>query len=93
MSADIIIYTKDDCLSCSAAITLLNDRELAFDEINISKNREAIDEMISKGGNENQLPQIFIDQKLLGSHTELLLYFDSENLSRDLKACSHNLQN
>jgi len=67
----IKIYTKAYCSYCYAAKNLLAKRGLAFDEVELSGNLEAEQEMRDLTGGRT-VPQILIDGTPIGGFTELV---------------------
>jgi glutaredoxin 3 len=67
----IKIYTKAYCSYCYAAKNLLTKRELAFEEIELSGNFMAEQEMRSLTGRMT-VPQILINDTPIGGFTELV---------------------
>lgn len=67
--ANIIVYTTDYCPYCTRAKELLKSKDLAFEEKMLST-REEIDALKKKTGMMT-VPQIFIDDNLIGGFTEL----------------------
>ena len=67
----IKIYTKAYCSYCYAAKNLLVKRGLAFDEVELSGNLEAEQEMRDLTGGRT-VPQILIDGTPIGGFTELV---------------------
>jgi len=67
----IKIYTKAYCSYCYAAKNLLSKRGLAFDEIELSGNLKAEQEM-RKLTDGTTVPQILIDGAPIGGFTELV---------------------
>ena len=65
-----IVWSKDQCSFCVQAKNLLNSKNIEFEERNINHNytREQLLEAVP---NARTLPQIFIDDKLIGGFTEL----------------------
>ena len=65
-----IVWSKDHCPYCVQAKNLLNSKNIEFEERNINHNytREQLLEAVP---NARTLPQIFIDDKLIGGFTEL----------------------
>ena len=43
------IYTKPNCVQCNMTKKYLDDREVAYDTVDITKDSEALDKLISKG--------------------------------------------
>ena len=67
----IKMYTKAYCAFCYAAKNLLARRGLAFEEIPVSGDRVAEQEMRDLTG-RSTVPQILIDGKPIGGYTELV---------------------
>ncbi len=67
----IKIYTKSYCSYCYAAKNLLTKRELPFEEIEVSGDFSAEQEMRSLTGGVT-VPQILIDGTPIGGFTELV---------------------
>ena len=67
----IKMYTKAYCSFCFAAKNLLAKRGLEFEEIPITNNRSAEQEMRQLTGGRT-VPQIIIDGKPIGGYTELV---------------------
>ena len=67
----ITIYTKGWCPYCGAAKKLLNEKGVAFTEIDIEKKPEARAEMIQRAGGRSTVPQIFIGERHVGGCDDL----------------------
>ena len=67
----IKIYTKAYCSYCYAAKNLLSKRGMAFDEVELSGNFKAEQEM-RKLTDGTTVPQILIDGTPIGGFTELV---------------------
>ena len=65
-----IVWSKDACPFCVQAKALLESRGIDFEERNVSKEwtREQLLEAVPDA---RTLPQIFLDDKLVGGFTEL----------------------
>ena len=65
-----IVWSKDQCSFCVQAKNLLNSKNIEFEERNIQQDwtREQLLEAVP---NARTVPQIFIDDKLIGGFTEL----------------------
>ena len=66
----IKVYTKDFCPYCVKAKDLLKKKNLEFEEINLEGKFDEINALKEKTGMRT-LPQIFIDEKLVGGFSEL----------------------
>jgi glutaredoxin len=65
-----IVWSKDSCSFCTQAKALLESRGIEYEERNVSQNwtREQLLEAVPTA---RTLPQIFLDQELVGGFTEL----------------------
>jgi glutaredoxin 3 len=67
----VTVYTGPSCPYCVRAKELLKRKNVDFEEIAVSwDDAEAWDRMIERSGMKT-VPQIFIDDKLVGGYTEL----------------------
>jgi len=64
------IYTKVTCFYCMRAKSLLEQKEISFNEIKIDNNTELRNKMIERSGGTT-VPQIFIDEHHVGGCDEL----------------------
>lgn len=78
-SKKIAIYTQPNCPYCDAAKSLLDWNEFNYTEIDVSK--------LSKHANKNtvlfqdeDLPQIFIDDEHIGSYQQLVEFIAQRKL-------------
>ena len=65
-----IVWSKDSCPFCVQAKALLESKGIEYEERNVSQDwtREQLLEAVP---NARTLPQIFLDQELVGGFTEL----------------------
>lgn len=70
-SPDVKIYTKDPCPYCVRAIQFLNNREIPFQEIDLTGNQSEIDRMKKETG-WMTMPIIIIKGKVIGGYTDLV---------------------
>ena len=66
----ITIYTTPTCPYCTAAKTLLRNKQAGFTEIDVSTRPELREEMVSRSGRRT-LPQIFIGSTHVGGYDDL----------------------
>ncbi|MCP4092539.1 MAG: glutaredoxin 3 [Planctomycetes bacterium] len=69
--AKIEIYSKTTCPYCVMAKRLFESKGQAFEEINLNLNPERTDEMVERAGGRMTVPEIFIDDKLIGGYDDL----------------------
>ena len=70
-----IVWSKNACPFCDQAKGLLKMKGIEFEERNVSKDwtKEQLMEAVP---NARTVPQIFLDDKLIGGFTELKRYFE-----------------
>lgn len=62
----VTIYTTPTCAFCHAAKEWLEQKQVDFEEIDVSQNQEAAEEMVQKTG-QMGVPVIFVgDQYVIG---------------------------
>jgi glutaredoxin 3 len=69
--ARVEIYTKFLCPYCSRAKRLLGDKQVEYEEYEISGNVEKRNEMIQRANGRTTVPQIFIDDRHIGGSDDL----------------------
>jgi len=69
-----VVWSKNSCPFCVQAKALLKQKGIEFEERNINKDwtREQLLEALPEA---RTLPQIFLDDKLIGGFTELRKHF------------------
>jgi glutaredoxin 3 len=66
----VIVYSGPMCPFCARAKRLLDERSVAFEEVDVTVDLEQRDAMIEATGRRT-IPQILIDGKAIGGFTEL----------------------
>jgi glutaredoxin 3 len=66
----VVMYTSDWCPYCARARSLLTDKGIAFEEIDVDAVPGARDEMMARSG-RSTVPQIFIGTRHVGGCEEL----------------------
>jgi glutaredoxin 3 len=67
----IEVYTKFLCPYCSRAIALLASKNAAFEELDITMDRDLRAKMIARANGRTTVPQIFINGLHIGGSDEL----------------------
>jgi glutaredoxin 3 len=67
----ILLYTTPFCGYCRAAKTLLRNKALDFEEVDVAFDAEKLAEMIERAGGLRTVPQIFIHSRHVGGYAEL----------------------
>lgn len=78
--AFVEIYTKDYCPYCTKAKLLLEQLNVDFTEIDITKDPEKFDELRERAPAARTVPQIFINDTGIGGCDDLYALFDSGEL-------------
>ena len=65
-----VVWSKDFCPFCVQAKALLESKGIKFEERNVSKDWTR-EQLLAAVPNARTLPQIFLDDKLVGGFTEL----------------------
>ncbi len=73
----IIVYSTPTCPWCHALKDFLKEKNIEFEEIDISKDQEKAKEMIDKSG-QMGVPQIEINDKMI-------VGFDKEAIEKELE--------
>lgn len=66
----VTIYTTPFCGFCHAAKRLLNSKDVTFNEIDVSRDPELKQEMMTKSG-RHTVPQIWVGETHVGGFDEL----------------------
>ena len=74
-----IVWSKDQCPYCDQAKALLKSRNIEFEERNVSQDwtREQLLEAVP---NARTVPQIFLNEELVGGFNELRKRLTTESL-------------
>lgn len=68
------IYSTPTCIYCKNLKQFLNEKGIAFEEIDVSQNQQALEEMVEKSG-QMGVPVIEIDG-------QIVVGFDKEKISK-----------
>jgi glutaredoxin 3 len=80
------IYTTPYCPYCLDAKALLKQKGIAYNEIDVSGNRERRAEMTKRASGRTTVPQIFIGATHVGGCDDLYALDDAGKLDRLLNA-------
>ena len=81
----IVMYSSGWCPYCARARSLLEERGVAFEEIDVDAVPGARDEMVARSGGRSTVPQIFIGSEHVGGCDELHELVAAGRLDRMLK--------
>ena len=78
----IIVYSKNNCVFCSKAKSLLTNLGLEYQEKSLEKDFGSDPSKLIEdiGKNVRTMPQIKIDGELIGGYHQLVEYFDDKGL-------------
>ena len=76
----IVIYSKNNCIYCSKAKTLVTNLGLEYEEKSLEKDfgSDPIKLIEDIGKNVRAMPQIKIDDELVGGYNQLVEYFEKQ---------------
>ena len=66
-----IVWSKDACPYCIQAKNLLQSKGIEFEERNITQGTWTKEQLLEVVPNARSLPQVFLDEKLVGGFNEL----------------------
>jgi glutaredoxin 3 len=69
--AKVEVYTTAYCPYCRQAKSLLKQKGVAFEEIDVSGDAALREKMIELSGGRRTVPEIFINGKIVGGYDEL----------------------
>ena len=69
--ARVTIYSTGTCPVCDRAKAFMNKKNIDFDEVRIDLGRDRMREFLDKTNGARTVPQILIDDKLVGGFSEL----------------------
>ena len=72
--AHVQIYTTMMCPYCHRAKALLEDKGVAFEEIDVSRDPELRRNMVQAAGGRMTVPQIFVNDKHIGDCDEIYAF-------------------
>lgn len=75
---EVTILTSPTCRYCHAAKDLLNQKGISYQDIDISSDSKEVHQLLSKSGLRT-VPQIYIDEKLIGGFAELSMLLSKSN--------------
>ena len=66
-----IVWSKDDCPYCVQSKNLLQSKGIEFEERNITQGTWTKEQLLEVVPNARSLPQVFLDEELVGGFNEL----------------------
>lgn len=84
MAKKVTIYTWTVCPYCDRAKTLLTNKGVAFEEVNLDGRDDELDALRKKTGFRT-IPQIFIGEEFIGGFQDLSALEAADQLDEKLK--------
>ena len=75
MFKNVEIYSKSNCVFCDKAKNYFSQNEISYVEYNVKK-PEIFEALMSRNPNARTMPQIFINDELIGGYTDLMEWID-----------------
>jgi glutaredoxin 3 len=69
--AKVEVYTTSYCPFCTRAKALLDRKGVKFDEIDVSDDPALRAQMVKRAGGRRTVPEIFINDQIVGGYDEL----------------------
>ena len=76
-----IVWSKDGCTFCEQAKRLLMRNSIAFEERKLGQGWSK-DDLLKAVPNARTVPQIFINDRLVGGYNELKLHLQEQNATQ-----------
>jgi glutaredoxin 3 len=71
-----VVWSKDQCGYCVMAKNLLKNKGVEYEERNISQGLWTREQLLEAVPHARTLPQIFIDDQLIGGYEQLKKYLE-----------------
>ena len=86
--SNVIVYTTKICPYCVRAKSLLKEKNIPFEEIDVSDDPDLRLKMVEKAGGKRTVPQIFINDQSIGGFDDLYALDKRNELESLLKGKS-----
>ena len=81
MTMTIVIYSKPNCIYCDKAKALVKGLDLKYEEKMFGKDFNSVEELYEAVGKQvRTMPQIKIDDVLIGGYNQLVEHFADKGL-------------
>ena len=75
MLKNVEIYSKSNCVFCDKAKNYFSQNDISFVEHNVEI-ADVFDTLMSRNPNARTMPQIFINDVLIGGYTDLIKWLE-----------------
>ena len=80
--SEVLVYTTDYCPYCTKAKNLLKNKNIPFQEIDVTNDPDMRVKLMEMSGGRKTVPQIFIDGKSIGGCDDLHALNDKGELDQ-----------
>ena len=77
----VVMYTRALCGYCAAARALLEEKGIAYEDIDVTLKAKLRREMVERSGGQT-VPQIFVDGRYIGGYDEIAALDDTGQLDK-----------
>ena len=84
--AKVRIFTTTYCSYCDRAKAFMKEKGIAYEEVDVTGNDAARDELVRKSHGRKTVPQIFIGDEAIGGYTDLIALDQAGQLTPKLSA-------
>ena len=81
----ITIFTTSDCRYCVMAKRLMDEKGLKYQALNIQDSSEIMDQFIAKTSGARFVPQILVNDTLVGGYDALKVAIETEEFTKLLE--------
>lgn len=71
---NVIVWSKDNCVFCTRVKQLLENKNITYEERNITSGNWTREQLLEAVPDARTLPQVFIDDKLIGGYAETRVF-------------------
>ena len=75
MLKNVEIYSKSNCVFCDKAKNYFTQNNITYEEFNVEI-PEVFDALMKRNPNARTMPQIFIDNTLIGGYSDLIEWLE-----------------
>ena len=75
MLTNVDIYSKSNCVFCDKAKNYFVQNDISYIEHNVEI-PEVLEALMSRNPNARTMPQIFVNDELIGGYTDLMEWID-----------------
>ena len=77
MTKKVEIYSRSNCSYCVMAMNFFDSKGIKYD-VHSADDPKVFEEMLERNPQARTVPQIFIDDKLVGGYTDLVEHYSEQ---------------